>query len=169
MPSQDVFIDLGDRRLRVRRLAPAQDDGLDRTALVFLHEGLGCIEMWRDFPQKLCDATRCAGIVYDRTGYGRSSAWPSDPGVRYMEIEADLVLPRLLAAKATLVFYGPFNIGGQFTSASNKAFDAQLRADHPGRGIRDLEAVQALAAGAGLAFIEDIPMPANNRCLVFEK
>lgn len=98
MPSEDIFIDLGDRRLRVRRLTPARDDGLDRTVLVFLHEGLGCIEMWRDFPQKLCDATRCAGIVYDRTGYGRSSAWPSDPGVRYMEIEADLVLPRLLTA-----------------------------------------------------------------------
>ena len=32
--------------------------------------------MWRDFPQKLCDATRCRGIVYDRTGYGGSSRWP---------------------------------------------------------------------------------------------
>lgn len=98
MPSEDELIDLADRRLRVRHLAPAHDDGLDRTVLVFLHEGLGCIEMWRDFPQRLCDATRCSGIVYDRTGYGRSSAWPSDPGLRYMEIEADLVLPRLLAA-----------------------------------------------------------------------
>jgi SAM-dependent methyltransferase len=78
-------------------------------------------------------------------------------------------LPRLLAAKATLVFYGPFNIGGEFTSPSNAAFDASLRADDPARGIRDLEAVQALAAGAGLAFVEDIAMPANNRCLVFEK
>ena len=64
---------------------------------MFLHEGLGCIEMWRDFPQRLCDATRCRGIVYDRTGYGGSSRWPADPGVRYMEIEADDVLPRLLA------------------------------------------------------------------------
>jgi len=96
----DQLIDLGDRRLRVRRLTPAQDDGLERTILVFLHEGLGCIEMWRDFPQKLCDATRCRGIVYDRTSYGRSSPWPSDPGVRYMEIEADDILPRLLAALA---------------------------------------------------------------------
>ena len=61
MPSADELIDLGDRRLRVRRLMPAHDDGLDRTVLVFLHEGLGCIEMWRDFPQKLCDATRCGG------------------------------------------------------------------------------------------------------------
>jgi pimeloyl-ACP methyl ester carboxylesterase len=93
----DQFIDLGDRTLRVRRLAPRTTDGLERTTLVFLHEGLGCIEMWRDFPQQLCDATFCNGIVYDRTSYGRSSAWPSDPGLRYMEIEADDVLPRLLA------------------------------------------------------------------------
>ncbi len=92
------YIDLGDRRLRLRRLAPQRADGLERTTLIFLHEGLGCIEMWRDFPQIVCDATGCAGIVYDRTGYGRSSAWPADPGMRYMEIEADLVLPRFLAA-----------------------------------------------------------------------
>lgn len=95
--SGDALIDLGDRRLRVRRLVPQRGDGLERTTLVFLHEGLGCIEMWRDFPQKLCDATLCDGLVYDRTGYGRSSPWPSDPGVRYMEIEADDVLPRLLS------------------------------------------------------------------------
>jgi pimeloyl-ACP methyl ester carboxylesterase len=94
----DEFVDLGDRRLRLRRLSPQRCDGLERTTLIFLHEGLGCIEMWRDFPQLLCDAIGCAGIIYDRTGYGRSSPWPTDPGVRYMEIEADLVLPRLLAA-----------------------------------------------------------------------
>ena len=96
----DELIDLGDRTLRVRRLAPHKSDGLDRTTLIFLHEGLGCIEMWRDFPQQLCDATACDGIVYDRTGYGQSSPWPFDPGQRYMEIEADEVLPRLLAALA---------------------------------------------------------------------
>ncbi|UYN94721.1 MAG: alpha/beta hydrolase [Enhydrobacter sp.] len=94
----DVFIDLGDRRLRAQRLMPARGDGLERTTLVFLHEGLGCIEMWRDFPQKVCDATLCPGLVYDRTGYGRSSRWPGDPGVRYMEIEADEILPKLLTA-----------------------------------------------------------------------
>ena len=96
--SSDEFVDLGERRLRLRRVVPRQDDGLDRTTLVFLHEGLGCIEMWRDFPQLLCDATGCDGVVYDRTGYGRSSQWPTDPGLRYMEIEADVVLPRFLKA-----------------------------------------------------------------------
>ena len=93
----DQFIGLGDRTLRVRRLTPQRTDGLERTTLVFLHEGLGCIEMWRDFPQKLCDVLQCKGVVYDRTAYGKSSAWPENPGVTYMEIEADVVLPQLLA------------------------------------------------------------------------
>ena len=97
MASSDTFADLGDRRLRFRCLQPRKTDGLDRTTLVFLHEGLGCIEMWRDFPQLLCDATGCAGVIYDRTGYGRSSSWPTDPGLNYMEVEADLVLPKFLA------------------------------------------------------------------------
>ena len=78
-------------------------------------------------------------------------------------------LPRVLAARATVVIYGPFNVGGEFTSPSNAAFDAALRAEDPARGIRDLEAVQALAKGAGLELTADIAMPANNRCLVFEK
>ena len=56
--------------------------------------------MWRDFPQKLCDVLQCNGVVYDRTAYGQSSPWPADPGLAYMEIEADVVLPRLLAALA---------------------------------------------------------------------
>jgi pimeloyl-ACP methyl ester carboxylesterase len=100
MISHDQFVDLGDRTLRARRLKPRKNDGLERTTLIFLHEGLGCIEMWRDFPQRLCDALQCEGVVYDRTAYGRSSPWPTDPGVHYMEIEADEVLPRLLAALA---------------------------------------------------------------------
>lgn len=78
-------------------------------------------------------------------------------------------LPRVLTPEASVVIYGPFNIGGEFTSPSNAAFDAQLRAADPQRGIRDLEAVQALASEAGLGFVADIPMPANNRCLVWQR
>ena len=76
-------------------------------------------------------------------------------------------LPRVLADAATVVVYGPFNVGGRFTSPSNAEFDARLREDDPRRGIRDLEAVQALAAEAGLSLVADIEMPANNRCLVW--
>jgi pimeloyl-ACP methyl ester carboxylesterase len=92
----DLYVDLPDRRLRARWIS--RGDRVPRPVLVFLHEGLGCIEMWRDFPARLCAHTGFAGFAYDRTGYGKSSPWPADPGVRYMEIEADEVLPRLLAA-----------------------------------------------------------------------
>jgi SAM-dependent methyltransferase len=78
-------------------------------------------------------------------------------------------LPRVLDDAATVVVYGPFNLGGEFTSPSNAAFDAQLRAADPRRGIRDLGAVRALAAQAGLDFVADIEMPANNRCVVFRR
>ena len=69
---------------------------------------------------------------------------------------------------ALLVVYGPFNEGGQFSSTSNAAFDAALRADDPQRGIRDIEAVDALAHAAGLRRVGDQPMPANNRCISWQ-
>ncbi len=79
------------------------------------------------------------------------------------------ILPRLLRPSALLTIYGPFNDAGAFTSASNAAFDASLRADHPQRGIRDFEAVDALARGAGLALVDDRAMPANNRCITWQR
>lgn len=71
-------------------------------------------------------------------------------------------LPGVLAADAVLVVYGPFRRGGRATSDSNAAFDAQLRAQDPAMGVRDAEAVDALAAAAGLRLDADIAMPANN-------
>jgi len=65
--------------------------------------------------------------------------------------------------------YGPFNRNGQFTSESNRAFDASLRSQRPEMGIRDDAALTALATRYGLALVEDIPMPANNRLLVWRR
>lgn len=78
---------------------------------------------------------------------------------------------RLLAhvPGGTLVAYGPFNHAGKFTSESNREFDAWLRARDPASGIRDFEAVDGLAADAGLHFVADVAMPANNRCLVWKR
>ena len=78
-------------------------------------------------------------------------------------------VPQLLAPRAVLAIYGPFNVGGQFTSASNAAFDARLKGDDPRRGIRDFEAVDALARAAGFVLEGDHQMPANNRCLVWRR
>jgi SAM-dependent methyltransferase len=79
------------------------------------------------------------------------------------------LLPGLMSEGALLVVYGPFNYGGGFTSPSNAAFDATLRAGDPQRGIRDFEAVDDLANTAGLNLIEDRAMPANNRCLTWQR
>lgn len=70
--------------------------------LVFLHEGLGSVAMWRDFPSRLCEALGACGLVYSRPGYGRSTprapdeAWAPD----FMHRQADEVLPALLRALA---------------------------------------------------------------------
>jgi pimeloyl-ACP methyl ester carboxylesterase len=72
-----------------------------RAPIVFLHEGLGSVSMWRDFPLQLCQATGRAGLVYSRRGYGQSDpvadvrcAGRLQPD--YMHIEAMQVLPELL-------------------------------------------------------------------------
>ncbi len=76
---------------------------------------------------------------------------------------------RILGARGSLIVYGPFNYGGRYTSDSNREFDAWLRARDPASGIRDFEAVDALALEQHLLLIDDVAMPANNRCLVWRK
>lgn len=67
-----------------------------------------------------------------------------------------------------LVVYGPFNYGGDYSSDSNRVFDGWLQARDRHSGIRDFEAVDALAQSIGLRTVDDIAMPANNRCLVWQ-
>lgn len=78
-------------------------------------------------------------------------------------------LPRVLAPGGVLAIYGPFNYGGQFTSASNARFDGWLKQQGAHQGIRAFEAVDELAAAAGLRLLEDHAMPANNRLLVWRR
>lgn len=78
-------------------------------------------------------------------------------------------LPGVLAEQAKVAIYGPFNYGGRYTSESNAAFDASLKEKAVHHGIRDFEAVNVLAAKAGLSLLEDRAMPSNNRCLVWQK
>jgi pimeloyl-ACP methyl ester carboxylesterase len=65
--------------------------------IVFLHEGLGSVAMWRSFPAQVCAATGCAGLVYSRQGYGQSSPAARPLLPTYMHYEAWEVLPALLA------------------------------------------------------------------------
>jgi pimeloyl-ACP methyl ester carboxylesterase len=70
--------------------------------IVFLHEGLGSVAMWKDFPQQLCEATNCRGLVYSRPGYGQSTPRDSDDAWQpdFMHRQAFEVLPALFKALA---------------------------------------------------------------------
>ena len=69
-----------------------------RPTLVFLHEGLGSITQWRDFPQKVVDATRCPALVYARYGYGQSDVLEGPRKIDFMHDEALVALPQMLSA-----------------------------------------------------------------------
>jgi pimeloyl-ACP methyl ester carboxylesterase len=62
------FADIGGQRLEYLRIA----GNATAPTLVFLHEGLGSVAMWRDFPQRVADATGHPALAYSRAGYGRS-------------------------------------------------------------------------------------------------
>ncbi len=94
-----LYVGVAGFKLRAKRIEPQVDSFTNnRPTLVFLHEGLGCIELWRDFPEVLCASTGCPGLVYDRRGYGGSEKftgkWPMD----YLFKEASVFLPQLLKA-----------------------------------------------------------------------
>jgi hypothetical protein len=74
-----------------------------------------------------------------------------------------------LRADGRLFLYGPFKRGGKHTALSNAVFDSSLRDQNAEWGVRDVEALEKLAVGAGLRLIEIAEMPANNLILVFER
>ncbi len=80
-------------KLEIIRHGPSPDDS---PTLVFLHEGLGCAALWRDFPAKLAAATQCSALVYSRSGYGQSDPCPLPRPIRFMHYEALEILPDLL-------------------------------------------------------------------------
>ena len=91
--SDPAFVTVQGRKLEVRRIAGANRDA---PVLVFLHEGLGSVSMWRDFPEKVAHATGCSALVYSRYGYGESDVLGEPRGVDYMHVEALEALPALL-------------------------------------------------------------------------
>jgi len=93
-----VAIDVGGSRVDIECLRI--DGPRDAPLMVFLHEGLGSVSMWRDFPARLCAAGGLRGLVFSRPGYGRSTPRPPDVrwGADFMHRQAIDVLPRLFDA-----------------------------------------------------------------------
>lgn len=94
LPDQG-FLELGDMRLEYRMIGPRPDAA---PTLVMLHEGLGCVGMWADFPDRLQAATGCGVFVYSRVGYGQSSPAKLPRSLNFMHDEARQTLPALLDA-----------------------------------------------------------------------
>ena len=78
-------------------------------------------------------------------------------------------LPTITTDDASLIIYGPFNHEGCYSSESNAVFDQWLQAHGAHMAIRDTEAVDALACRADFHLVDDIAMPANNRCRVWRR
>ncbi len=87
------YVTVQGRRLEYRRIASSRPM---RPTLVFLHEGLGSVSMWRDFPDRVAAATGCGAVVYSRYGYGRSDLLERPHQVDYMHREALDFLPELV-------------------------------------------------------------------------
>jgi pimeloyl-ACP methyl ester carboxylesterase len=90
-----AFLSIAGHRLEIEQISGTR---IGAPTLVFLHEGLGSVALWRDFPAKLAAATDCAAVTYSRYGYGRSEPINAPRSVDYMHSEALDALPALRAA-----------------------------------------------------------------------
>jgi pimeloyl-ACP methyl ester carboxylesterase len=91
------LVDVPGGSVYVKTFTPTGADST-RTPVVLLHDSLGCVEMWREFPFLLAGKLLRSVIAYDRLGFGRSSAREALPSTRFIEEEAEICLPAVLEA-----------------------------------------------------------------------
>jgi pimeloyl-ACP methyl ester carboxylesterase len=95
MLARQGHLEIGETSLEYRFAGPHDSGG---PLIVMLHEGLGCVGLWSDFPDRLAEATGAGVFVYSRAGYGRSTSVSLPRPLSYMHDEAQQVLPRVLEA-----------------------------------------------------------------------
>ena len=137
-----MFQTAGGHRLEYHFLRPDGAPDAGRAGLVFLHEGLGSVALWKDFPAQVVSATAVPALVYSRYGYGKSDRLAGARGVDYMHREALEVLPELLDS---LSIRNPVLIG--------HSDGASIALIHAGAGSRP---VRGLVLMAPHVFVEDI-------------
>jgi pimeloyl-ACP methyl ester carboxylesterase len=145
--SDSGFLTIGTQRLEYRMVGPRPETA---PTLVLLHEGLGCVGLWGDFPDKLQRATKCGVFVYSRAGYGRSSPVKLPRPLSYMHDEAREVLPELLDA----VGFKRGLLIGHSDGASIAAIYAGSHQDHRLGGLV-LIAPHFFTEDPGIASIEE--------------
>ncbi len=126
--ADDGFLDIGVSRLEYKMIGPRPDEA---STFVLLHEGLGSVGLWGDFPLRLAAATGLGVFAYSRSGYGRSSPSMLPRRVTFMHEEARDVLPRVLDA----ISLRRGILLGHSDGASIAAIYAGSAADHRIRGL----------------------------------
>ncbi|HEX4966497.1 MAG TPA: alpha/beta hydrolase [Thermoanaerobaculia bacterium] len=144
---QPEHVVVGGTRLEIRWIGPPPEEA---PTLVFLHEGLGSVSLWRDFPDRLAERTGWGALIYSRAGYGKSASAPLPRPVRFMHDEAEVlgeVLAKLAIRDCILV--------GHSDGASIALI---YSGSHPAPGLRGLilEAPHVFTEPHGLASIARI-------------
>jgi pimeloyl-ACP methyl ester carboxylesterase len=124
----DGHITVGDARLEYRMIGPPPDAA---PTIVMLHEGLGSVTTWGDFPEKVAQRTGLGVFVYARAGYGKSSTITLPRPLDYMQREATEVLPKLLDA----IGFRRGILFGHSDGATIAAYYAGSVQDHRVRGL----------------------------------
>ena len=136
------IIDVKGNKLYIEHHSPFEG----RPTIVFLHDSLGSVQLWRDFPAKLSEVTGCNILVYDRLGYGKSDPMPThERPVNYMALEADVLNELLLEIEPDIedvILFGHSD-GGTIALI--------MAAVYP-------EWVRAIICEAGHIFVEDITL-----------
>ena len=139
MIASDGYLEIAGQSLEARFI----EGSSGRPVLVMLHEGLGSVSLWRDFPDLLASATGCPVLVWSRTGYGASSSITLPRSLTYMHDEADEVLPHIIA-----------KLGGRDYVLAGHSDGASIAIIYA--GSRPLPGLTGLVLLAPHVFVEDI-------------
>lgn len=140
MDTKEYLLDLNGKKIFIHHTKNYND----RPTIVFLHDSLGCISLWRDFPENLGKLTQCNVLIYDRLGYGKSNPMPDVPRpVNYLELEAHMLhnlLNKLHIDKPIL-----------FGHSDGGSISLLTASKYP-------ERIMAVVSEAGHIFVEDITL-----------
>lgn len=137
--SFEQFVDVPGGRIYAKSWKPST--GPKKSPLILLHDSLGCVEMWRNFPQSLSETLDRQVIAYDRLGFGHSSARTELPSVRFVDEESEIYFPAIVRAfgLGKFVLFG-HSVGGAMAVIIAGHFD---------------DACEAIITESAQAFVED--------------
>lgn len=137
--TQAFFVEVPGGVVFTRQWTP--QNTVNKHPIILLHESLGCIETWRDFPNLLAEKTKRVVIAYDRLGFGRSSPRQDLPSYRFMYEEAEIYFPKILDA----LNIGSFSIFGHSVGGTMALICAGIFPDR----------CSAIITESAQAFVED--------------